>query len=147
MSPVALDQARALCPGASFIEADIVKYRPDVKFDLIFIGYVLIHLVEDEDWNRVLDMIAEGLRNDGMIFLMDRIPDQREHNVAHVVSYGRSFTSPTYLALLQSSLLGPWDRASQLILITPSPVSPALSPPTSIRYCLPAFAGKVSFDC
>ena len=84
VSPVAIAQARKSCPEAKFVEGIITEYEPDQKYDLIFVSYVLIHILRDRDWLHVLDTVKRSLKSDGLFFLMESIPDVRKRKAIFV---------------------------------------------------------------
>lgn len=77
VSSVAVDQARHeyADPRAEFTVGDLVKYEDLRRFDLVVASYVLVHLVEDEDWITTLRNIADLLRDDGYFILIDDVPE------------------------------------------------------------------------
>jgi trans-aconitate methyltransferase len=74
ISPDALAAARSRCPEGRFIEADVRKFRPDSPFDLALAGYVLCHMVADDDWIALLANLAASVRSGGYVLIEERIP-------------------------------------------------------------------------
>ncbi len=86
ISPVALEQARGVCPFGSFVEGNIVTYQPPQTYDLVIAAYVLVHLVEDADWQAALDTIAASMKPDGLFLLIEDVPIVRQSAAEHVVN-------------------------------------------------------------
>ena len=57
VAPVALEQARERCPAGSYVEADILAYEPDRKFDVVLASTLLCHLVSDDAWHKAIALI------------------------------------------------------------------------------------------
>lgn len=61
-----------------FIEADLFTWRPDQKYDVVFIGFWLSH-VPDERFEAFWQTVADSLRPGGRVFFADdgyRTPDE-----------------------------------------------------------------------
>ncbi len=117
ISPVALEQARGVCPLGSFCEGNIVTYRPPQTYDLVIAVHVLIHLVDDADWQAALDTIAASIDPDGLFLLIDDVPIVRQSPAEHVVN--RSLSE--YDAALAARNLFISDKLKQQIVARGSP--------------------------
>ena len=89
VSPDALRQARQNCANGRFIEADLCTFRPERRFDLVLALFVLIHVVDDGQWGRALDVIAQSIAPGGACILIDKLPREREQPAVHVVCRSR----------------------------------------------------------
>lgn len=74
ISDVALDDARKRCPQARFIQADIISFRPDMRYDVVLASSVLCHMVDEADWRAVIRNMADAVRPGGTIVLAEDLP-------------------------------------------------------------------------
>ena len=75
---LALAAARVGGERVRFIQADLFTWRPDRRYDVVFIGFWLSH-VPLERFESFWSMVADGLEEDGRVFLADdayRTPDE-----------------------------------------------------------------------
>ena len=88
VSPAAVEQARQVNPSprADFVVGDLVTHQEPRRFDVVVASYVLVHLVEDDDWIATLKNIAGWLHDDGYFVLIDDVPEARRDEPRHVVT-------------------------------------------------------------
>lgn len=86
VSPIAVEKARKTYPDARFMVTGLLDWEPTEKFDLVMVLYVLVHFVDDADWERMLERTVAALNPGGMFLLADHFPSERQATVAHVVS-------------------------------------------------------------
>jgi trans-aconitate methyltransferase len=70
--------ASAVDPGVRFIEADLFKWRPDRRYDVVFFGFWLSH-VPLERFESFWSLVDDALLPDGRVFFADdgyRTPDE-----------------------------------------------------------------------
>ena len=75
---LALAAARAGPERVRFIQADLFTWRPDRRYDVIFIGFFLSH-VPAERFASFWSLVADCLKPDGRVFFADdayRTPDE-----------------------------------------------------------------------
>ena len=75
---LALAAARVGGERVRFIQADLFTWRPDRRYDVVFIGFWLSH-VPLERFESFWSLVADGLEEDGRVFLADdayRTPDE-----------------------------------------------------------------------
>jgi demethylmenaquinone methyltransferase/2-methoxy-6-polyprenyl-1,4-benzoquinol methylase len=75
---LALAAARTGSERVRFIRADLFTWHPDRRYDVVFIGFWLSH-VPLERFESFWSMVADGLEEDGRVFLADdayRTPDE-----------------------------------------------------------------------
>ncbi|MEM7662712.1 MAG: class I SAM-dependent methyltransferase [Pseudomonadota bacterium] len=89
VSPTAIEQAKATYPEGSFVVGDITTYQPTQKFDLVMALHVLVHLVEDKDWENALDVVAGALKPGGLFLLIDELPEESKRINVHVMTRSR----------------------------------------------------------
>ncbi len=61
-----------------FVQADLFSWKPDRRYDVVFIGFWLSH-VPLERFESFWSMVGEGLKGDGRVFFADdgyRTPDE-----------------------------------------------------------------------
>lgn len=103
-APEMIDLARAKTGDATnavWELADIFKWRPDRRYDLVFTGFFLSHVPPDR-LAATVEMIAECLRPGGRFFFVDSqnvpesgAPDHKEPGgglAARILNDGRQFT-------------------------------------------------------
>lgn len=90
ISPIAIDEARNTCPRGEFYVGDIISFRPERRYDLVLALHVLVHLVEDADWEKALDVVTSSLKQDGLFVLRDPLPEVRERVNVHVLTRSRA---------------------------------------------------------
>jgi SAM-dependent methyltransferase len=98
VSPIAVTRARKSYPGVEMQIADLRKFKSYRQFDLIVCSYVLVHVVDDVDWHRVLDNVAAMLGPDGRFILIDELDEPTHRPAEHVMVRHRS----DYNAALQA---------------------------------------------
>jgi 2-polyprenyl-3-methyl-5-hydroxy-6-metoxy-1,4-benzoquinol methylase len=75
---LALAAARAGRERVRFIQADLFTWRPDRRYDVVFIGFWLSH-VPDGRFESFWSLVADGLKPGGRVFFADdayRTPDE-----------------------------------------------------------------------
>jgi SAM-dependent methyltransferase len=90
ISPIAIDEARSTCPRGEFFVGDIISFSPERRYDLVLALHVFVHLVEDADWEKALDVVASSLKPDGLFLLRDPLPAERERVNVHVLTRSRA---------------------------------------------------------
>ena len=90
ISPAAIEQAWRFCPEAKFLVADMVTYEPERQYDFVLASRVLVHLVEQADWQRGVALIGRALAPGGLCLLVDKIGEEREEVASHVVNRSRT---------------------------------------------------------
>lgn len=81
-----LDIAKNRNPEGVFIQSDLRDVEIDSKYDVISILYVLVHFVNDSDWEKLIRRACNILRPDGRLVFADYFPSERSSPVEHVVS-------------------------------------------------------------
>lgn len=97
VSPVAVAEARQSWPQAEFREADLLKWEPAETYDLVCILYVLVHFVQDTDWERFFRSAAHSVAPGGYLVIADSFPAEERQSAAHYVA--RPFSD--YAPLMQ----------------------------------------------
>jgi SAM-dependent methyltransferase len=75
---LALAAARAGRDRVRFIQADLFTWKPDRRYDVVFMGFWLSH-VPDEHFESFWSLVADCLEPDGRVFFADdayRTPDE-----------------------------------------------------------------------
>jgi len=75
---LAVAAARVGSERVRFIQADLFTWKPDRRYDVVFIGFWLSH-VPLERFESFWSMVADGLKEDGRVFFADdayRTPDE-----------------------------------------------------------------------
>ena len=90
ISPTAIDEAGNTCPRGEFYVGDIISFSPERRYDLVLALHVFVHLVEDPDWEKALDVVTSSLKPDGLFLLRDPLPAVRERVNVHVLTRGRA---------------------------------------------------------
>lgn len=75
---LALAAARAGGERVRFVQADLFTWKPDRRYDVVFIGFWLSH-VPLERFESFWSLVADGLKEDGRVFFADdayRTPDE-----------------------------------------------------------------------
>ena len=75
---LAIAAARAGTQRVRFIQADLFTWRPDRRYDVVFIGFWLSH-VPGERFESFWSLVADCLKPDGRVFFADdayRTPDE-----------------------------------------------------------------------
>ena len=75
---LAIAAARTGGEQVRFVQADLFAWRPDRRYDVVFIGFWLSH-VPLERFESFWSLVADGLEEDGRVFLADdayRTPDE-----------------------------------------------------------------------
>jgi SAM-dependent methyltransferase len=75
---LALAARRVVDDRVRFVQADLFTWRPDRRYDVVFMGFWLSH-VPSERFEAFWSMVAEGLTPDGRVFFVDdayRTPDE-----------------------------------------------------------------------
>jgi SAM-dependent methyltransferase len=67
---LALARARAGADRVRFIQADLFTWRPDRRYDVVFIGFFLSH-VPAERFASFWSLVADSLRPQGRVFFAD----------------------------------------------------------------------------
>ena len=75
ISPRALEQARERYPAGNFIEANIIRFKTDRRYDLVLTASVLCHMVDERHWRAVLKNMARTLSPKGIIVLAEGLAD------------------------------------------------------------------------
>lgn len=110
VAPAALAKARETWPDARFVEIDLLEWTPDRTFDLVFILYVLVHFVREEEWERFFKAAADAVAPAGYLVIADQFPHATRGMAAHWVT--RPFSD--YVPLMEAAGLvvddAMWDR-------------------------------------
>jgi demethylmenaquinone methyltransferase/2-methoxy-6-polyprenyl-1,4-benzoquinol methylase len=64
-APEMIELARARAPDATFVQADILRWRPTRRYDVVFFGFWLSHVPDDrfaDFWSLVGDCLVDGGR-------------------------------------------------------------------------------------
>ena len=71
-SPEMIERARARVEGAPvrFVQADLFAWRPQRRYDAVFFGFWLSHVLED-CFAPFWDMVAASLKPSGTVFFVD----------------------------------------------------------------------------
>ncbi|MCK4296788.1 MAG: class I SAM-dependent methyltransferase [Candidatus Marinimicrobia bacterium] len=78
ISPDAVEQARKYCPNAKFKVGDITSSKPEESpFDIVIASYVLVHMVDDNDWQAALDNLASVTMQNGLLLIIDNLPSRK----------------------------------------------------------------------
>jgi len=75
---LAIAAARIGSERVRFIQADLFTWKPDRRYDVVFIGFWLSH-VPLERFESFWSLVADGLKEDGRVFFADdayRTPDE-----------------------------------------------------------------------
>lgn len=75
---LAIAAARVGDERVRFVQADLFSWKPDRRYDVVFIGFWLSH-VPLERFESFWSLVADGLKEDGRVFLADdayRTPDE-----------------------------------------------------------------------
>ena len=75
---LAVAAARVGSERVRFIQADLFTWKPDRRYDVVFIGFWLSH-VPLERFESFWSLVADGLKEDGRVFFADdayRTPDE-----------------------------------------------------------------------
>jgi len=75
---LAIAAARVGDERVRFVQADLFGWKPDRRYDVVFIGFWLSH-VPLERFESFWSLVADGLKEDGRVFLADdayRTPDE-----------------------------------------------------------------------
>jgi 2-polyprenyl-3-methyl-5-hydroxy-6-metoxy-1,4-benzoquinol methylase len=119
-SEAAIEEAANRCPGGGkFVVGSLVNFSFARKFDAIFCLDVLYHVLDDENWQAVLNNFKKHLAPGGLLVLIDQVKEEPSRPAEHV----RFRTEAMYNAALPG-----------LTPCTPEGHSQALvyqSPPTS----------------
>lgn len=89
VSPVAREQARQLAPEGCFVEGNLVDFRMDHCFDLVFLTDVLLHVVDDQNWTLALANIFRHVKYTGLALIKEDIGEERLNPAPHVVLRNR----------------------------------------------------------
>lgn len=89
VSTVALEQARQHAPQASFVEGNLVDFRLDHRFDLVFLGDVLLHIVDDRNWELAMANVAKHVKGTGLALIKEEAGEVRSNPAPHVVLRNR----------------------------------------------------------
>lgn len=76
ISPEAIEDAKASVKGGKFVVSDLLEFEPEKAYDVIFASWVLVHFVEDLDWERMLKKIANMMSSAGIFILIDVMSDK-----------------------------------------------------------------------
>jgi len=71
-SPVAAKEAELRCPGGDFQAASLLDFSFSQSFDIVFCLDVLYHVVDDENWKRVLVQLVSHARPGGRVVIIDQ---------------------------------------------------------------------------
>lgn len=86
VSDDAVAQARERHPGARFEQQDLLRWKPGKRYDAVLCLYVLVHFVDDADWERLLANLAGSLAPGGVLAIADVFPEERVKGGDHVVT-------------------------------------------------------------
>lgn len=86
VSQDALDLAKKRNPKGRFIQGDLRNVEIKNKYDIVSILYVLVHFVDDSEWEDLIRRACSSLRPGGRLVFADYFPPERSSPVAHVVS-------------------------------------------------------------
>jgi SAM-dependent methyltransferase len=89
VAPAAIDAARVREPRGNYLIGSALEILPklvkqNARFNLICGLYVLVHFVEDEDWLKLLNLLADCLADDGALIIADEFSERSDRPVAHV---------------------------------------------------------------
>jgi 2-polyprenyl-3-methyl-5-hydroxy-6-metoxy-1,4-benzoquinol methylase len=84
ISPIATTEASQRCPSGRFQAASLLDFRFEQKFDFVLCIDVLYHIVDDDNWRRVLGNLVAHAKPDGRVILLDRLRDEPVNAAAHV---------------------------------------------------------------
>lgn len=84
ISPLALADARSREPRGDYFCANLLDWRPPKQaFGVVTLFFVLVHLVNDAEWAKVLDQALSAVSRQGLLVIADVFPTERQTKVAH----------------------------------------------------------------
>ena len=89
VSPIAISQARKSFPNMRFELADLTRWKPSARFDLVLCVYSLSMFPDDAEWEVVFRAALDSLAEGGTLLILDFMREEREQTVAHVAYRGR----------------------------------------------------------
>lgn len=83
-SPTAVARARRRFPAANFRIASIESLSLNESFDVVVVVDVLLHIVDDNAWQRSLATLARHLNDEGRLVIVDTTGEHRTATARHV---------------------------------------------------------------
>jgi SAM-dependent methyltransferase len=84
ISPVAIESACAREPRGAFHVGSALDVDLDRRFDVVCVLFVFVHFVDDRDWRRLIDRLADLVAPGGALLFADEFPARIERTAAHV---------------------------------------------------------------
>lgn len=86
VSAVAIEAARSRAPGGRFDVIALRQFQAEKQYDLVIAAYILIHIVDDQEWRETIGKLFNAMPENGVIIVFDHTPAFYENPSPHVVN-------------------------------------------------------------
>ena len=116
ISPVAVRRARQENPGGTFTLGNIDEWVPQQQYDVVALLFVLVHFVDDQRWQRLLEAAVSAVAPRGYLIVADEMGGDTERAAMHFKSRRLARFDPIIEA---GGLRWDWDLRERLLSCFP----------------------------